>query len=66
MALNVSIVANPKLAGVALIVGVSVWGIGHLISVVRGDKVRISKDGYSAACDKKVDKMANNKICEVK
>lgn len=60
MALNVSIVVNPKLAGVALIVGVSVWGIGHLISVVRGDKVRISKDGYSAECDK----MANNKMCE--
>lgn len=47
MAFNLSIVPNQKLAGVALIAGVSFWGIGHLISVVRGDKVSISKDGYS-------------------
>lgn len=58
--LNLNGLAHPKLVGAALIVGVSLWGIGHLISVVRGDKVRISKDGYSAECDK----MVNNKMCE--
>ena len=48
MALNVSIVVNPKLAGVALIVGVSLWGIGYIISTVKGNSILISKDGYYA------------------
>lgn len=59
MPVNLSIMVGPKLAGVALIVVASVWGIGHLISVVRGDKVKISKDGYSAECNKKIDNYNN-------
>ena len=59
MPVNLSIMVGPKLAGAALIVVASVWGIGHLISVVRGDKVKISKDGYSAECNKKFDNYNN-------
>ena len=46
--LNLNGLAHPKLVGAALIVGVSLWGIGYIISTVKGNSILISKDGYYA------------------
>ena len=63
--MNLTGLANPKLVGVAVIVGVSFWGISHLVSTIRGDDIKISKEGYSAQPHKKTERnTVVNKLCE--